>query len=62
MESKLTWLIFVEGEDRNVQTPAHWMDEVRITMNQEALESTLPHRGPEEQEEIRQCFMVLATA
>jgi len=51
----------VEGDGLSGRVPAHWMDEVRMTMSQEALESSLPHRGHEEQEEIRQCFIGVTT-
>jgi hypothetical protein len=47
----------VEGEGRSVEVPARWMSEVQITMSQEALASSFPHRGPEEQEGIRRCFI-----
>jgi hypothetical protein len=51
----------VEGEGRSVQVPTRWINEVQITMSQEALASSFPHRGPEEQEGISRCFVGVTT-
>lgn len=51
----------VEGDGLSDEVPAHWMDETKITMSQKALTSSLPHRGPEEQERIRRCFIGVTT-
>ncbi len=51
----------VEGDGLSDEVPVHWMDETKITMSQEALASSLPHRGPEEQERIRRCFIGVTT-
>jgi hypothetical protein len=53
--------IIVEADGLNDRVPAHWMNEAEITMSQEALAASLPHRGPEEQEGIRRCFLGVTT-
>jgi hypothetical protein len=53
--------LIVEGDGLNDQVPVHWMNEAQTTMSQESLTSSLPHRGPEEQEAIRHCFMGVTT-
>jgi hypothetical protein len=37
------------------------MDEVRMTISQEAVATSLPHRGLEEQKGIRRCFIGVTT-
>jgi hypothetical protein len=46
----------VEGEGRNPDLPQSWLKQVRTTMSQDAIRSSLPHRGPEEQAAIAGCF------
>jgi hypothetical protein len=53
--------LIVEGDGLNDQVPVHWMDEAEITMGHEAFASSLPHRGQEEQERIRRCFIGVTT-
>ena len=48
--------LIVEGEGRSPDIPLSWLEQVRITMSQEAIRSSLPHRGPEEQASIAGCF------
>ena len=42
------------GPDSRV--PAEWLHYARRTMESDAIKSSLPHRGPEEQHEIASCF------
>jgi hypothetical protein len=58
---ELFGFLIVEGDGLNDQAPEHWMGETKITMSQKALASSLPHRGPEEQERIRRCFIGVTT-
>jgi hypothetical protein len=51
----------VEGDGLSDLVPSHWMDEVRMTVSQETSALSLPHRGSEEQEEIRRCFIGMTT-
>ena len=53
--------LIVEGDGLNYEVPAYWMDEAKATMSQGAVESSLPHRGPEEQRMIHQCFIGVTT-
>ncbi len=53
--------LIVESDGENDQVPARWIKEADITRSQEALASSLPHRGPEEREEIHQCFIGVTT-
>ena len=46
----------VEGEGKSPDIPLSWLDQVRLTMSPEAIRSSLPHRGPEEQAAIAGCF------
>jgi hypothetical protein len=51
----------VEGDGLSGDVPARWMDEAKAIMSQAALASSLPHRGPDEQEVIRRCFLGVTT-
>lgn len=46
----------IEGEGDSPDIPLAWLDQVRLTISQEAIRSSLPHRGPEEQAAIAGCF------
>jgi len=47
----------VEGEGTEDGVPPFWLDQARKTISREAIMSSLPHRGPEEQEGISRCFL-----
>ena len=51
----------VEGLGLSCDAPEKWIRETKITMSKEALAFSLPHRGPEEQEEMRKSFLGLTT-
>jgi len=47
------------GSDREV--PAAWLEYAKRTSESDAIRSSLPHRGPEEQEGIGSCFAGVTT-
>lgn len=51
----------VEGLGLSIDVPEKWIRETEAAMSKEALASSLPHRGPEEQRTIHQCFIGVAT-
>lgn len=54
----------VNGEDDNAdstEVPALWQDASNATWSDEAIASSLPHRGPEEQRAIRNAFLGVTT-
>jgi hypothetical protein len=53
--------LIVEGDDLSCDVPGNWIRETGATMNSEALALSLPHRGPEEQRMIHQCFIGVTT-
>jgi len=51
----------VEGEGTEIRVSSFWLDQARKTISREAIISSLPHRGPEEQEGIAGCFLGVTT-
>jgi len=51
----------VEGLGLSCDVPEKWTREAEAAMSKEALASSLPHRGPEEQRMIHQCFTGVTT-
>ncbi len=51
----------VEADGSNGAVPLFWQDQARRTISKEAVMSSLPHRGPEEQEGISRSFIGLTT-
>jgi hypothetical protein len=58
---QLIGFFIVEGNGRDPDVPPFWLDQAPITMSPEAIKSSLPHRGPEEQKAIARCFIGVAT-
>lgn len=51
----------VEGKAGGEQIPAKWQKFATDTIGVEAIASSLPHRGPDEQHEIASCFAGVTT-
>jgi hypothetical protein len=51
----------VEGESGGEEAPANWREFAKHTISPEALATSLPHRGPSEQNEIASCFAGVTT-
>jgi hypothetical protein len=51
----------VEGEGTTDDVSDFWKKEATNTINQDAIASSLPHRGPEEQTAIANCFIGITT-
>jgi hypothetical protein len=51
----------VEGLGQGCDVPEKWIRETEATMSKEALASSFPHRGPEEQRTIHHCFAGITT-
>lgn len=54
----------VNGEDDNAnstEVPAQWREASNATWSDEAIASSLPHRGPQEQRAIRNAFLGVTT-
>ncbi|NQT91310.1 MAG: hypothetical protein HQ559_01010 [Lentisphaerae bacterium] len=54
----------VNGKDDNpesTEVPDHWRNASKATWSDEAISSSLPHRGPEEQHAIRNAFLGITT-
>lgn len=51
----------VEGRGTQEAVPSSWLDFARATVGADAIASSLPHRGPEEQRAIAQCFAGVTT-
>jgi hypothetical protein len=51
----------VNGDDEGDEVPAKWREFAKNTISPQALASSLPHRGPSEQNEIASCFAGVTT-
>jgi hypothetical protein len=58
---RVVGFFIAEGESGNPEVPEFWMQQVRQTMSMEAMTTSLPHRGPEEQLAIVGCFSGITT-
>jgi hypothetical protein len=58
---KVIGFFIVEGNGTEGGVPPFWLDQARKTISREAITSSLPHRGPEEQEGIAGCFLGVTT-
>ena len=45
----------VEGVDGKLSE--HWINEIKLAASDDAIRSSLPHRGPEEQDAIASCYL-----
>jgi hypothetical protein len=57
----LLGFFIVEGDDASTEVPAKWLTFAEDTTSPEAVSSSLPHRGPEEQREISSAFVGMTT-
>ena len=57
----LMGFFIVEGNDTCTEVPAKWLTFAEDTIKREAVFSSLPHRGPEEQREIASAFVGVTT-
>lgn len=57
----LLGFFIVEGDDASTEVPAKWLTFAEDTASPEAVSSSLPHRGPEEQREIASAFVGVTT-
>ena len=60
-KKKLAGLFIVEGENGSEEVPNKWQQFAKETTSRDAIGSSLPHRGPEEQREIAACFAGVTT-
>jgi hypothetical protein len=60
-KKRVIGFFIVEGEGGNPEVPELWMEQVHQTMSTKAMTSSLPHRGPEEQLAIVECFSGITT-
>lgn len=58
---KVIGFFIVEGTARDPQVPPQWLEYARQTVSPEAIASSLPHRGPEEQRAIASAFAGVTT-
>lgn len=58
---KVVGFFIVEGDGTKDGVPTFWLDQAQKTIGLDAIMSSLPHRGPEEQEGISQCFLGVTT-
>jgi hypothetical protein len=58
---KVLGFFIVEGENEDGEVPEKWIDFSRQTIAPESIASSLPHRGPEEQQAIASCFIGVTT-
>jgi hypothetical protein len=57
---KVVGFFVVEG-DPDGGVPAEWLEHAKQTIGHDAVRSSLPHRGPEEQCDIAACFAGVTT-
>ena len=57
----LLGFFIVEGEDTYTAVPSKWLEFAEHTVKHEAVFSSLPHRGPDEQREIAAAFIGVTT-
>lgn len=58
---QVTGFFIVQGEGGKEELPSKWQEFAKHTISPQAIASSLPHRGPEEQREIRGCFTGVTT-
>jgi len=58
---KVIGFFIVEGRASNGGVPEQWLEYARETVAPYSIASSLPHRGPEEQNGIAACFAGVAT-
>jgi len=58
---KVIGFFIVEGNNEDVEVPLNWIEFAKLTIRQDAIASSLPHRGPEEQRGIASCFAGVTT-
>jgi hypothetical protein len=58
---KIGGFFIVEGTPEDGEAPEKWMEYVAQTMDSGAVASSLPHRGPEEQQGIVSSFAGVTT-
>lgn len=54
-------MLIVEGSDHDGSIPDYWRDYSDSLSTPETIGSSLPHRGPEEQKQIADCYVGVAT-
>ena len=54
-------LMVVEGVGDDTHVPTLWQAEAKETVEDETVRGSLPHRGPEEQQKIADCFIGVTT-
>jgi len=57
----LVGFFIVEGEGMSTEVPAKWLEYARDTIKPDAVLSSLPNRGPEEQKDITSAFIGVTT-
>jgi len=60
-EKQLVGFFIVEGNESSVEVSSQWMAFAEATVNRATIASSLPHRGPEEQQGIASCFIGVTT-
>lgn len=58
---KIVAFFVVEGNRNDCLVPTEWIEYARQTIAADAVSSSLPHRGPEEQNKIASCFAGVTT-
>lgn len=58
---RVVGLFIVEGQGGNGDVPADWQEYTQNTISPGAIASSLPHRGPDEQKQIAECFIGVTT-
>lgn len=57
----LLGFFIVEGCGLSIDTPPEWLAFAKDTVNPQTVASSLPHRGPQEQDAIASCFIGVVT-
>ena len=60
-EKQLLGFFIVEGNESSVEVPSQWNTFTATTISSVTISSSLPHRGPEEQQGIASCFIGVTT-
>ncbi len=58
---KVIGFFIVEGEGQSCDVPSQWIKYAKDTINSQVIQSSLPHRGPEEQKRIASSFIGVTT-
>lgn len=58
---QLFGFFIIEGNGLSVEVPPQWIAYAEATVNSATITSSLPHRGPEEQQGIASCFIGVTT-